>query len=130
MRYLLDTNAVIAIIKDRQGPVAKHVRQHRRADVTVSAIVLHELFFGAFRSGRVEHNLAIVDTLQFDVLDLDRNDARLAAQLRAVLATRGTPIGPYDLLIAAHGLARGLTVVTANTREFSRIDGLTIEDWS
>lgn len=130
MRYLLDTNAVIAAVNDRAGRVARRLERCSLADVAVSTVVMHELYFGAYRSRRVDHNVANVDALRFEVVELNRDDARVAGRIRADLAARGAPIGPYDLLIAAQGLARGLIVVTANTREFARVDGLSLEDWS
>ncbi|WP_174298924.1 type II toxin-antitoxin system VapC family toxin [Sphingomonas bacterium] len=130
MTFSLDTNAVIAVLRDPGGTVAQRLRQRSPGDVSVSAVVLHELYWGAYRSARVEHNLAQVDALAFPVLDLDLDDAREAGQLRAELAAVGLPIGGYDLLIAGQARARGLIVVTANTREFERVSGLSVEDWA
>ncbi|WP_246333019.1 PIN domain-containing protein [Aureimonas mangrovi] len=93
------------------------------------AIVVHELFYGAFRSERQADNLRRVEALQFEVLDLDREDAFRAGQIRARLADLGTQIGPYDILIAGQALARDFVLVTRNTREFERVEGLRIEDW-
>ena len=129
MKFLLDTNAVIALLKGHPGVQAR-IRQHRPGDFAMSAIVAHELYFGAYRGTRSVENLARVDALRFEVLDFDREDARNAGQLRAVLAAAGAPIGPYDVLIAGQALARGWTVVTANTHEFARIDGLNVIDWT
>lgn len=98
-------------------------------NVAVSSVVLHELFYGAHRSARVEANLARVYALRFPVLDFDQADAEAAGRIRADLAARGTPVGPYDVLIAGQGLARDLTVVTRNVDEFRRVMGLRIEDW-
>ena len=95
----------------------------------VSAIVMHELFYGAFRSARVEANVARVDGLRFEVVAFEREDARASGAVRAALATAGAAIGPYDVLIAGQALARGLTLVTHNTREFGRVEGLRVEDW-
>ena len=130
MTFSLDTNAVIAVLRDPGGNVAQRLRRQVPADVAVSAVVLHELYWGAYRSTRVEHNLAQVDALAFPVLDLDLDDAREAGRLRAELAAVGLPIGGYDLLIAGQARARGLIVVTANTREFERVAGLSVEDWA
>ncbi len=120
---------MIAVLKDAGSPIARRVRRHRPADVLVSAIVLHELFYGAFKSERAERNVALVDGLRFGVLEFDRDDAREAGEVRAFLARRGTPIGPYDVLIAGQAKARGMVLVTHNTGEFSRVPGLRIEDW-
>ena len=129
MPYLLDTNAVIALLNDHTSKLALRVRRESPADISISAVVAHELFYGAFRSVRSAHNVAIVDALQFAVLELDKEDARRAGEVRAFLSTKGRPIGPLDVLIAGQALSRDLTLVTHNTREFSRVPKLKIEDW-
>ena len=129
MRYLLDANAVIALLNDTTSPIARRVRRYAPRDIGVSAIVIHELYYGAFKSQRVEKNVARVDALQFPVLEFDHEDARQAGEVRALLASKGTPIGPYDLLIAGQAKARKLTLVTHNTTEFQRVSGLRVEDW-
>lgn len=129
MRYLLDANAIIALLNDTTSPIAKRVRRHTPRDFSVSAVVIHELYYGAFKSQRVEQNVARVDALQFSVLEFDEEDARQAGQIRAHLASRGTPIGPYDVLIAGQAIARELTLITHNTSEFQRVPGLKVEDW-
>lgn len=126
---MLDTNAVIALLKDRTSTIGLRARQHRPTDIAISAIVAHELFYGAFKSQRVQHNVALVDELQFEVLEFDREDARRAGEVRAALALKGTPIGPYDVLIAGQALARNMTLVTHNLGEFMRVPGLLLEDW-
>ena len=79
-RYLLDTNAVIALLNDAESPLARRVRQHKPADICISSIVAHELFYGAFKSQRAESNITIVDSLQFEVLEFDKEDARRAGR--------------------------------------------------
>ena len=128
MKYLLDANAAIALLKGHVGFIA-HLKQHKPSDVGVPSIVAHELFYGVYRSRRVVENLARVDALQFETLDFDREDARQAGQIRAALNAAGIPIGPYDVLIAGQALARDLTLVTHNLREFKRVAGLEVEDW-
>ena len=128
MTYLLDTNAVIAALKGHPGMLAA-IRAQRPHDVSISSIVAHELYYGAFRAQRVAENLARVDALQFAVVEFDRDDARSAGAVRAILASEGTPIGPYDVLIAGQALSRGLILITRNTREFARVEGLSIENW-
>jgi tRNA(fMet)-specific endonuclease VapC len=130
MRYLLDANAVIALLNDTTTPIARRIRRHAPRDVGVSAVVLHELYYGAFKSRRLEQNVARVDALLFPVVEFDQEDARQAGEIRALLASKGTPIGPYDVLIAGQARARELTLVTHNTTEFQRVPGLTVEDWS
>jgi tRNA(fMet)-specific endonuclease VapC len=129
MRFLLDTNVVIAVLNDAASRAAKRLRQEAPADVAISSIVTHELYYGAFKSKRVQHNLGVVDALQFPVLEFDREDARQAGAVRALLAGLGKPIGPYDALIAGQAVARNLVLVTSNLREFERVPGLALEDW-
>jgi tRNA(fMet)-specific endonuclease VapC len=128
VKYLLDANAVIGLLGGNAGLLAR-VRQHVPEDFGVSAIAVHELFYGAYKSQRRAQNLARVDGLQFVVLEFDQEDARQAGEIRAALAAAGTPIGPYDVLIAGQARARSLVLVTHNTGEFSRVSGLNIEDW-
>lgn len=128
-RYLLDTNAVIALLNDAESPLGHRARQHKPADICISSVVAHELFYGAFKSQRAAYNVALVDSLQFEVLEFDKDDARQAGEIRAHLALKGTPIGPYDVLIAGQAKARNLTLVTGNTDEFKRVEGLSIENW-
>jgi tRNA(fMet)-specific endonuclease VapC len=129
MRYLLDANVIIGLLNDAGSKLAQRARQERPADIAISAIVAHELFYGAFKSRRASHNVALVDSLQLAVLEVDKEDARQAGEIRAALALRGTPIGPYDVLIAGQAKARNLTLVTHNTDEFGRVPGLRLEDW-
>jgi tRNA(fMet)-specific endonuclease VapC len=129
MRYLLDANAVIALLNDTTSKTAQRGRRERAGDVAISAIVAHELFYGAFRSRRTTQNLALIDALQFIVLEFDKEDARQAGEVRALLASKGTPIGPYDVLIAGQAVARDMMLVTHNTQEFGRVPGLRVEDW-
>lgn len=128
MKYLPDSNVFIALAARREA-VLKHLRFIATADIGLSAIVQHELFFGAVNSARRDQNLARLAELPFAVVPFDEQDAFHAAEVRAALRARGTPIGPYDILIAGQALARNLTLVTRNTREFERIDGLRIENW-
>lgn len=129
MTYLLDTNVFIALIVRDDRAIRRRFRVHRR-DVVLSAIVLHELYFGAYDSVRRQDALDVIGQTDLPVLDFDAEDARVAAEIRADLKRKGTPIGPYDVLIAGQAKARGLTVVTANVREFERVGGLKVEDWT
>ena len=128
MKFLLDGNAVIAMLKGH-APMLERLRRHRPDDFGIPAIVMHELVFGACNSRRAADNLARIDALPFEVVAFGREDAERAGAIRAHLAAAGTPIGPYDVLIAGQALARGLAVVTHNTREFRRVPGLAGEDW-
>ena len=130
MPWLLDTNAVIAVVNDPRGVVASRVRRKAPDAVFVSSIVMHELYYGAFKSTKQAANLLVVESLAFSVLTLDGEDARAAGAIRAQLKMAGTPIGPYDVLIAGQALCRGLTLVTNNLSEFARVPTLAVEDWS
>ena len=128
MNFLLDTNSMVRLLNGDRAMNAQ-IRRRRRAWVGVSSVVAFELFFGAFKSGRVKENLHRVDALGFEIVPFEWQDAREAGELRAALEQAGTPIGGYDGLIAGQARARNLTLVTHNTREFSRVPGLRIEDW-
>lgn len=94
MTYLLDSNAVIALMKGHDAFLSR-IHQHRPRDFAISSIVMHELFYGAYRGQRTTENLVRIEALQFEVLPFDREDARHAGEVRAVLAATGTPVGPY-----------------------------------
>ena len=128
MRYLLDTNAVIQLLRG-DAVVIDHIRRHRPTDMAISTIVHHELVFGAFKGQRVERNLERLDALPFEIVPFERQDAAVAGRIRADLAKSGTTIAPIDTLIAGQAVARNLAIVTHNLREFSRVPGLALEDW-
>ena len=128
MKFLLDANAVIGVLAGNAGLLAG-VRRQAPRDIGIPAVAMHELFFGAYKSQRQAHNLALLDGLLLEVLEFDKEDARQAGEIRAALAAKGTPIGPYDVLIAGQARARDLVLVTHNLGEFSRVDGLRVEDW-
>jgi tRNA(fMet)-specific endonuclease VapC len=127
VNYLLDTNAVMALMKGHSGFLTR-LRQHQPRDFAMPSIVVHELYFGAYKSRHAADNLRHVEAQQFEILNFDPEDARCAGEVRAQLASAGTPIGPYDVLIAGQALARSLTLVTHNMREFQRASGLSVED--
>lgn len=128
MKYLLDTNVVIRLLNSDQR-MTRRVNRHERSDFALPTMVMHELYFGAFKSRRVELNISYLQGLEFEVLDFQLRDAIMAGEIRAALAAKGTPIGPFDLLIAGQAVARDCTLITNNLREFSRIEGLRVEDW-
>ena len=135
MTYLLDTNICIALINNRSAQVrAAATRVLVSGSVlATSSIVIHELWYGVAKSTQVESNTDVLSAFlarDLTILDYTDADARAAAQIRAELERKGTRIGEYDTLIAGHALARQMTLVTANTREFSRVKGLQIEDWT
>jgi tRNA(fMet)-specific endonuclease VapC len=129
MKFLLDSNSIISMLNEPTGPVATAARQHQPADMGLSSIVLHELYYGAYKSQRQDRNLALVDALPFEVLALDHEDARHAGEVRATLAKEGKPIGPYDALIAGQAISRNLILVTDNVGEFQRVADLKMVNW-
>ena len=130
--HLLDTNAVIALLTGRSPRLIDKVTSSPVGSLALPAIVVHELYFGAYRSARIEHNLETLRLLIADipVLDFDTQDAIVSGEIRAGLANSGRPIGPYDVLIAGQAKARRLTLVTNNVGEFERVEGLQVEDWT
>ena len=135
MTYILDTNAVIAVLKNQPASVRHRLRRARfeGASIAVSSVVLYELWYGVARSERRRENaerLRVFLSADISVLAFDEEDARAAGDLRASLESAGTPIGPYDLLIATQALRLGATMVTANVSEFGRVDGLSWQDWT
>ena len=127
--YLPDTKVFIAWTGFNEAEIGRRFAAHR-GELRLSSIVLFELYFGAFNGARVERNMREIDNYGIPLLEFDREDARIAGKIRTDLRGRGKPIGPYDLLIAGQALARGLTVVTRNTGEFARVEGLKIESWT
>ena len=130
MRYLLDTNACIALLNGRPPSLVDRVRRHTPSEFGLPAPVTYELYYGAFKSRYTDRNLGLLDRIAFEVVPFDAADARAAGEVRAKLEAIGRPIGPLDTLIAGQALARGLILVTANTQEFVRVEGLHCEDWS
>ena len=129
--HLLDTNVAISLLARKSETLLKRVVAHSGGSLAFSVVVVHELYYGAYKSQRVDHNLEAVRLLlrSFPVLELDQPDAVAAGEIRATLARRGKPIGPLDLLLAGQAKARDLTMVTNNVREFERVPGLRVEDW-
>ena len=133
MSLLLDTDVCIALLRGRRaGPrqrLAGELGQGR--PVGISAISMHELWFGVAGSERAQAGAAEMQQLAtiLEVLEFDADDARAAGRIRSDLKRRGTPIGPFDVLIAGQALARGLTLATGNVREFTRVPGLKVESW-
>lgn len=132
MRYLLDTNICIYITKRKPASVLARLERMKPGDLSMSIITYLELVYGAWKSQQVEGNLAKIGQLCriIPVEPLDFGAAEHYGRLRAELEREGRPIGAYDLLIAAHALSLGLTIVTSNVREFGRIKGLRVENWA
>jgi tRNA(fMet)-specific endonuclease VapC len=135
LTYVLDTNVVIALLRNKPAIVRERFRRALSEDalIIVSSVVLFELWYGVARSERRKENterLRVFLAGDVRVQPFEEGDASIAGDLRATLEIGGTPIGPYDLLIAAQALRAGATLVTANTSEFARVTGLVWQDWT
>ncbi len=132
MKFLLDTNICIYLIKQQPAKVLKHFKAHTVGDIGISSITLAELRYGVSKSQHVEKNRQALDEfiLPLEVADFDEKAAGEYGIVRADLEKAGKPIGSMDMLIGAHALALGATLVTNNTKEFKQIKTLKIADWS
>jgi len=132
MTYLLDTNACIAILRDARSNVARRLRQESSGTVTLCSVVKAELYYGAYKSQLSVQTLAKLRRFvrTFRSYAFDDSAAERYGRIRADLAMQGMLIGPNDLMIAAIVMANNLTLVTHNTREFARVAGLILEDWT
>ena len=131
MKYLLDTNICIYIIKRKPQSVLNRFQRHSADDLGISSVTVAELRYGAEKSGRPHQNHAALDAFLAPLLvaDFDSLAADRYGKVRAELERCGTPIGPLDTMIAAHSLSLAVTLITANITEFSRVPGLEIENW-
>ncbi|NEQ68410.1 MAG: type II toxin-antitoxin system VapC family toxin [Symploca sp. SIO2D2] len=131
MTYLLDTNTCIQYLTGRSAQVVAQFQKIPRQDINLCDVVKAELYYGAYKSSRRDANLNLYELFfsQYISLPFDGNAAAIYGQIRTNLERLGTPIGPYDLQIAAIALANNLTLVTHNINEFSRVEQLKIEDW-
>jgi tRNA(fMet)-specific endonuclease VapC len=130
MRYLLDTNTCVDVMRNHPN-VVNRMSGVAPGDSVISTITSYELYTGIAKCGSPDKEQAKVDLLLRTVIELpfDQTAAREAGRIRGLLESRGEMIGPYDVLLAAHALAAGLILVTANTNEFQRVPGLTVENW-
>ena len=131
MRYLLDTNICIYLIKKKPLQVLEKLRTLAIADVGISAITLAELEFGVAKSSRPPQNNEALQTfvVPLEILPFDDRAACSYGEIRAYLEKKGQPIGSLDMLIAAHASSLSLTLVTNNLREFKKVPGLNVESW-
>lgn len=133
MKYLLDTNTCIGWLRSNQPKIATRIKRENPKHVVICSVVLGELLYGAEKAATAHRatNRLRVERLrqQFVSMPFDDSAAEEYGKVRAHLASLGAPIGPNDLMIAAIALAHRLTLVTHNTSEFSRVPGLSIEDW-
>jgi tRNA(fMet)-specific endonuclease VapC len=131
MRYLLDTDICIHVINERPPAVLQAFREHEAAGLGISSVTAAELFCGVARTGSERNLRALRQFLTpLEVVPFDVTAAEVFGSLRAWLASQGTPIGPYDTQIAAQALALGVTLVSNNLREFSRVPGLRTANWA
>lgn len=132
MKYMLDTNICIYVIKKMPPSVIQRFMEHDVRDICVSSITFAEMMHGVEKSQAKERNRIayMLFMSALTVLDFNSAAAQEYGKVRADLETKGTPIGPMDMLIAAHAKSQGLTLVTNNTREFVRVEGLTLENWA
>lgn len=129
--YLLDTNTCIQFLNGRSMAVETRFRSHAPFQLKLCAVVKAELLYGAARSSHPDRNRVFMERFfaGYESLPFDDSAAAIYGRIRQELASAGTPIGPNDLLIASIALSRNLVLVTHNTREFSRVNGLRLEDW-
>ncbi len=129
--YLLDTNACIRVLNDSSRPLVSRLRQHHPSEIRLCSVVKGELVYGARRSSRPAENLRLLSPFftPFISLPFDDRCAEHYGEIRHDLQRAGTLIGPNDLLIAATATGHDATLITHNTREFSRVVGLALEDW-
>ena len=131
MKYLLDTNICIYIINERPKRVRERFRRLAANEVGVSSVAVAELAFGVAKSGSVRNRAALQAFLvPLEVASFDLGAALTYGDMRAELERRGQPIGPLDLQIAAHALSLNAILVTNNEREFRKVAGLTVENWT
>ena len=130
MRWALDTNTLIYFFKG-EGNVVAELLSRPPSDIGIPTIALFELEVGIAKSSSPKKRLSQLRELLnvVYVIPFDDRAASASAGVRAALEIKGTPIGPYDVLIAGSALAHGVTLVTRNTKEFSRVEGLTLESW-
>jgi tRNA(fMet)-specific endonuclease VapC len=132
MKYLLDTNICIYLIKQKPHHVLQKFQTHSVSEIGVSAITVAELQFGAQKSQRPAQNQRALEQFLIPLLivNFDYNAATAYGYIRAALEAQGTPIGPLDLLIAAQAASLDLTLITNNIKEFSRVAHLKLENWA
>jgi tRNA(fMet)-specific endonuclease VapC len=131
MRYLLDSNACIVFLNKRSDKLKQRLALCQSEDVVLCSVVKAELFYGAMKSKNPTSSLSKVENFcaAFQSLDFDDNAARVYGTIRSELSAIGKPIGANDFMIAAIALANQITLVSHNTREFSRVNHLLLEDW-
>lgn len=132
MKYMLDTNICIYAIKHKTEAVIKNFLLHVPEEMCISAVTYAELMYGVEKSKAIEKNRIALSLFlsPLTILEFQASAAEEYGKVRAELESKGMPIGPLDLLIAGHARSDGLILVTNNTREFCRVEGLVVEDWT
>lgn len=132
MKYMLDTNICIYVIKHKPTEAINNFLKHDPEDICISSITYGELMYGVEKSQAVERNrVALMLFLSsISILPFDNDAAEEYGKVRADLERKGTPIHPMDMLIAGHAKSKGVILVTNNTKEFFRVEGLEVEDWT
>ena len=132
MRYMLDTNTIIYAKNAKPEIVLKKFQQYNPGDLCISAITMAELEYGVYNSLKPEQNrLALLMFLSnIEIIPFDTKAAEIYGQIRHDFKTKGELIGSNDLLIAAHAMSLGYTLITNNTKEFERVDGLILNNWA
>lgn len=132
MKFMLDTNSCIYLIKKKNPKILAHLKRHTIGEIGISSITLAELQYGVANSKHIQRNRAALNEfiLPLEIADFDEKAAEIYGNVRANLEKTGTPIGSMDMLIGSHALSLGVILVTNNVREFKRIKGLKIVDWT
>ena len=132
MRYMLDTNICIYAIKHKPEQVFMRLQEHDPIDICISSVTYAELVHGVEKSKAIEKNRVALALLlaNIEIMNFDSLAAESYGKIRADLDKARTPIGPFDMMIAGHAMALGYTVVTNNTKEFERVKGLKLENWT
>lgn len=131
MRYMLDTNICIYVIKHKPESVFRKLKKIKPEDVCISSITYAELAYGVEKSAQPERNRLALSMMlsSIEIVAFDDSAADEYGEIRAGLERKGTPIGSLDMLIAAHARSLGCTLVTNNTKEFCRVEGLEVVNW-
>ena len=131
MKYLLDTNVCIQILKGTSDRIKSKIATIPNEKINIPSVVRYELFYGAYKSNNPEKTLSLITEFldTFDTAEFNDDVAQICGKIRASLEKRGEPIGPYDLMIAATAMKSDYVLVSNNTREFHRIESIKLEDW-
>jgi tRNA(fMet)-specific endonuclease VapC len=132
MKFMLDTNICIYLIKQKPPSILKHLKEHSAGDIGISSITLAELHYGVEKSQHVQKNREALSEfiLPLEIADFNEKASQTYGAVRTTLEKAGKPIGSMDMLIGSHALSLGITLVTNNTKKFKRIKNLKVIDWT